>query len=102
VASETQYKRIEAYPGVSERGERKSMENKAKQLGFMKKSESYHEVALYPMVVLIVLALIGQGRPGAANGLMVDALLALGWFGWCHLQAFRAWSQARRPSEKDE
>lgn len=78
------------------------MENKAKQRGFMKKSESYHEVALYPMVVLIVLALIGHGRPGAANGLMVDALLALGWSGWCYLQAFRTWRQARRLGEKDE
>jgi hypothetical protein len=78
------------------------MEDKMKQQGFLKKSESYHEVALYPMVVLMVLALISQGRPGVANGLMVDALLALGWFGWYNLQAFRALRQARRLGEKDE
>jgi hypothetical protein len=83
------------------------MEKKAKQWSLIKKSEYYHEVALYPMGVLMVLALVTiaspvQGSPEVANGLMVDGLLALGWFGWCYLQAFRTLRQANRLTETPE
>ena len=83
------------------------MEKKVKQRDLIEKSEHYQEVCLYPMGVLMMLAFVTLALPGlggstVAKGMAIDALLALGWCGFCHLQASRALRQVNRLAENDE